>query len=154
YTTGRGTTVQHPLALRNSPVHTFRCPLVHTACALCRTQRAGRERQAMVRFIIRRLLQGVVLLALLSVVVFLLIYLAPGDAAQFALNARANEADIQRYRHQLGLDLPWYQQYAHLAGHWIHLDFGDSLIQRKPVGTVIMERLPRTVELLALSIVL
>jgi peptide/nickel transport system permease protein len=108
----------------------------------------------MFRFIIRRLLQGTILLALLSVVVFLMIHLAPGDAAQFALSTRANEADIQRYRHQLGLDLPWYRQYAHLAGGWIHLDFGDSLIQRKPVGTVIMQRLPRTIELLALSIVL
>lgn len=108
----------------------------------------------MILFIIRRLLQGAVLLVLLSVVVFLMIYLAPGDAAQFAISQRANEAEIQRFRQQMGLDLPWYRQYARLAGNWARLSFGDSIIQRRPVGEVIMQRLPRTVELLALSIVL
>ena len=107
----------------------------------------------MIRFIVRRLVQGVVLLVLLSLVVFLMIHLAPGDAAEFAVSTRANEEDIARYRHRMGLDLPWYQQYARLASNWIRLDFGDSLIQRKPVGTVIMQRLPRTAELLGLSIV-
>ncbi len=108
----------------------------------------------MILFVIRRLLQGAVLLVLLSVVVFLMIYLAPGDAAQFAISQRANEAEIQRFRQQMGLDLPWYRQYARLAGNWARLSFGDSIIQRRPVGEVIMQRLPRTVELLALSIVL
>lgn len=107
----------------------------------------------MARFIIRRLLQGGVLLVLLSFVVFMMIYLAPGDAAQFAINSRATEVEIQRFRQQMGLDLPWYQQYGRLASHWARLSFGDSLIQRKPVATVIKQRLPRTVELLALSIV-
>ena len=108
----------------------------------------------MVRFIIRRLVQGAILLALLSFVVFLMVYLAPGDAAQFAINQRANEAEIQRFRQQMGLDLPWYQQYARLASNWARGSFGDSIIQRKPVGTVIMQRLPRTLELLGLSLIL
>lgn len=107
----------------------------------------------MVRFIVRRLGQGAILLALLSVVVFLMIYLAPGDAAEFAISSRANEEDIARIRHQLGLDLPWYQQYARLAGNWLRLDFGDSIIQKRPVGDIIKQRLPRTAELLGLSIV-
>ena len=108
----------------------------------------------MLRYIVRRLFQGVVLLALLTVVVFLMMYLAPGDAAQFAVNARANETEIQRFRHEMGLDLPWYRQYAHLAGNWARLRFGDSIIERRPVATILKERLPRTVELLGLSIVL
>jgi peptide/nickel transport system permease protein len=108
---------------------------------------------AMVRFIVRRLVQGVVLLALLSVVVFLMIHLAPGDAAEFAVSTRANEEDIARYRHNMGLDLPWYQQYGRLASQWVRLDFGDSLIQKRPVGDIIKQRLPRTAELLGLSIV-
>jgi peptide/nickel transport system permease protein len=103
-------------------------------------------------FIVRRLGQGAILLALLSVVVFLMMYLAPGDAAEFAINQRANEAEIQRFRHEMGLDLPWYRQYLHLAGNWARLRFGDSIIERKPVATVIKQRLPRTVEILALSI--
>ena len=108
----------------------------------------------MLQYIVRRLFQGLVLLALLTVVVFLMIYLAPGDAAEFAVNARANETEIQRFRHEMGLDLPWYRQYAHLAGNWARLRFGDSIIERRPVATIIKERLPRTVELLGLSIVL
>ena len=106
----------------------------------------------MVRFLARRLIQGAVLLLLLSVVVFLMVHLAPGDAAEFAINQRANEEEIQRFRHQLGLDLPWYRQYLRLAGSWARLDFGTSIIQRKPVGTIIRDRLPRTAELLGLSI--
>src|SRR6476620_2364861 len=106
------------------------------------------------RFIVRRLVQGAILLALLSFVVFLMVYLAPGDAAQFAINQRANEAEIQRFRQQMGLDLPWYQQYARLASNWARGSFGDSIIQRKPVSTVIMQRLPRTLELLGISLIL
>lgn len=108
----------------------------------------------MIRFIVRRLVQGAFLLALLSFVVFLMVYLAPGDAAQFAINQRANEAEIQRFRQQMGLDLPWYQQYARLASNWARGSFGDSIIQRKPVSTVIMQRLPRTLELLGISLIL
>lgn len=108
----------------------------------------------MAGFIFRRLSQGVILLALLSIVVFLMVYLAPGDAAEFAINARANEQEIERFRHEMGLDLPWYQQYAHLAGNWARLRFGDSIIQKRPVATIIKDRLPRTVEILALSIIL
>lgn len=103
-------------------------------------------------FIVQRLAQGVVLLALLSVVVFLMIFLAPGDAAEFAVNARANEQEIERFRHEMGLDLPWYRQYAHLAGNWARLRFGDSIIQKRPVAAIIKDRLPRTAEILGLSI--
>jgi len=108
----------------------------------------------MVSFIVRRLAQGGVLLALLSVVVFLMVYLAPGDAAQFAINARANEQEIERFRHTMGLDLPWYRQYAHLAANWGRLRFGDSIIQKRPVADIIKDRLPRTAEILGLSILL
>jgi peptide/nickel transport system permease protein len=103
-------------------------------------------------FIVRRLGQGAVLLALLSVVVFLMVYLAPGDAAEFAVNARANEQAVESFRHEMGLDLPWYRQYAHLAGNWARLRFGNSIIQSRPVASIIKDRLPRTAEILGLSI--
>jgi len=104
-------------------------------------------------FIVRRMGQGVILLVLLSMVVFLMIYLAPGDAADFAVSQRANEEDVIRFRHEMGLDLPWYQQYFHLAGNWARLRFGNSIIQKQPVATIIKSRLPRTAEILGLSIV-
>ncbi|HEX7101121.1 MAG TPA: ABC transporter permease [Nitrolancea sp.] len=103
------------------------------------------------RFIVRRLLQAIPLLIGISIVVFLMIYLAPGDASQFAISERANEQQVQQYRHYLGLDLPWYRQYLRIVGNWGRGNLGTSIIQRRPVSTIILERLPRTVELLGLS---
>jgi peptide/nickel transport system permease protein len=54
----------------------------------------------------------------------------------------------------MGLDLPWYRQYAHLAGNWARLRFGNSIIQSRPVASIIKDRLPRTAEILGLSILL
>jgi peptide/nickel transport system permease protein len=103
------------------------------------------------RFIVRRLLQAIPLLIGISIIVFLMIYLAPGDAADFAINQRANEQQVQQYRHYLGLDLPWYRQYLRIVGNWAHGNLGSSIIQRRPVSTIILERLPRTIELVGLS---
>jgi len=103
------------------------------------------------RYVVRRLLQAIPLLVGISVVVFLMIYLAPGDASQFAISERANEQQVQQYRHYLGLDLPWYRQYLRIVGNWVHGDLGTSIIQRRPVSTIIIERLPRTVELVGLA---
>lgn len=105
------------------------------------------------RYVIKRLLQAIPLLVGISVVVFLMIYLAPGDAAQFAISERANEQQILEYRSYLGLDLPWYRQYGRLVGNWLHGNLGTSIIQRRPVSTIILERLPRTLELVGLAIV-
>lgn len=106
------------------------------------------------RYVAKRLLQAVPLLVGISVVVFLMIYLAPGDAAQFAISERANEQQVQEYRHYLGLDLPWYRQYLRIVGNWVHGNLGTSIIERRPVSTIILERLPRTVELVGLAIIL
>lgn len=103
------------------------------------------------RFVLRRLLQAIPLLIGISLVVFLMIYLAPGDASVFAISERANEQQVQAYRHYMGLDLPWYRQYLRLSGNWLRGDLGTSLIQRRPVSTIIAERLPRTVELVGLA---
>jgi|SwirhisoilCB1_FD_contig_101_970594_length_4051_multi_6_in_0_out_0_2 peptide/nickel transport system permease protein len=103
------------------------------------------------RFIVRRLLQAIPLLIGISIVVFLMIYLAPGDASQFAISERANEQQVQQYRHYLGLDLPWYRQYLRIVGNWSRGNLGTSIIQRRPVSAIILERLPRTIELIGLS---
>ena len=108
----------------------------------------------MARYVLRRLVLAIPLLIGISLVVFLMVHLAPGDAAEFALGQRANEEDLQRLRHYLGLDLPWYQQYARLVGDWLRLDLGTSIIQKRPVIDLITQRLPRTLELVGLSILL
>jgi peptide/nickel transport system permease protein len=106
----------------------------------------------MTRYIIRRLLQGIPLVFGITLVCFLMITLAPGDAAEFAISSRASELEIQRVRHELGLDLPWYQQYWKLLGNWVQFDFGDSWIQKRPVTDIIMNRAPRSIILVGLSI--
>jgi peptide/nickel transport system permease protein len=106
----------------------------------------------MTRYIIRRLLQGIPLVFGITLVCFLMITLAPGDAAEFAISSRASELEIQRVRHELGLDLPWYQQYWKLLGNWVQFDFGDSWIQKRPVTDIIINRAPRSIILVGLSI--
>ena len=107
----------------------------------------------MTRYVIRRLLQGIPLVFGITLVCFLMITLAPGDAAEFAISSRASEFEIQRVRHELGLDLPWYQQYWKLLGNWAQLDFGDSWIQKRPVTEIIINRAPKTMILVGLAIV-
>jgi peptide/nickel transport system permease protein len=105
-------------------------------------------------YIARRLLQGAVLIFGVTIVCFMMIYLAPGDAAEFAISQRASELEIARVRESLGLDLPWYQQYGKLLGNWVQGDFGDSWVQKRPVTEIIRYRAPRTIVLIAGSIVI
>src|ERR1051326_933442 len=104
------------------------------------------------RYIARRLIQAIPLLFGISLIVFLIIHFAPGDAAEFALGSRANQEDIERLRQYLGLDLPWYEQYGRLLKTWLSGDLGDSVVLRRPVFDLIVERAPRTAELLGGSI--
>ena len=106
------------------------------------------------RYLIRRLLQAVLLLVGISLIVFFMIHLAPGNAAQFALGSRGDEAEIARLQHYLGLDKPWYQQYFHLMSQWLHGNLGTSTIQQRSVSSVLLGRLPRTAVLLGGSIIL
>jgi len=83
---------------------------------------------------------GVTLLA------FLLIYLAPGDfLSQMAENPTISPQTIEAMRHKFGLDQAWYVQYAlWLKNVFFHLDFGESFAYRQPVFSVILPRLGNT----------
>jgi peptide/nickel transport system permease protein len=111
-------------------------------------------RGPLARYIIRRLLQGIPLVFGVTIVCFLMIQLAPGDAAEFAISQRATELEIQRVRENLGLDLPWYEQYWKLLGNWAHLDFGNSWVQKRPVTDILANRAPRTMILLGGSVLI
>lgn len=106
----------------------------------------------MTRFIVLRTLQLIPLVFGITLVVFLMIHFAPGDAAEFAISSRAEESEIQRMREYLGLNLPWYEQYGRLLSNWARLDFGRSYVSRQPVGDMIKDRLGRTMVLIGLSI--
>lgn len=104
------------------------------------------------------------LLTLLPVVfgvvtaVFLIIHLVPGDPVVLMLGENAQPADIEALRAELGLNKPLGVQYVRFWNHLLHADLGESIYQRRPVFSLIMERLPYTILLaccaLFLSIVI
>lgn len=108
----------------------------------------------MTQYIIRRLLV-VILLALGAVtLVFLLLHAVPGDPAANFLGDFATPAQVKAVRHQLGLDQPLPVQYFDYLKGVVHGDFGQSLSLTVPVSELLMQRLPRTLELVVISIFL
>ena len=96
------------------------------------------------RFLARRLLQlGPVLLGV-SVIVFLVLHLAPGDPAEVMLGANANKEDLDRLRVQLGLDQPLHVQYVHWISHVARGDLGRSIWMKRPVLGEVLERFKAT----------
>ena len=104
----------------------------------------------MIRFVLARLVQSLVALAILSVVVFILAR-ATGDPLQLILPMSATPEDYAEARQYLGLDRPYVEQYLSFVGRAITGDFGMSLRARKPVSELIRERLPNSLSLAAFA---
>ncbi len=101
----------------------------------------------MLKFLRRRLLHLAPVLLGVSILVFFGMHLIPGDVAQLLLGDKGSDADLQRIRHQLGLDRPVYIQYVRFLGGILHGDFGVSIRTRQPVIWEIGQALPVTVQL-------
>jgi len=104
-------------------------------------------------YILKRLLLAIPTLIVASMVIFLLIHLAPGGPVRVMLGPMQDAVLVEKLRHQLGLDLPLYQQYFRWASKALHGDFGISVtIQRgASVMGLIAQRLSVTLEVAALS---
>jgi peptide/nickel transport system permease protein len=100
----------------------------------------------MLAFIIRRLLQAVLVMLAVALVAFLLFQYV-GDPVSQMLGQDATPEDRARLRTDLGLDQPFYVQFATFVGNALQGDFGISLRQGRAVSTLIKERLPATLEL-------
>lgn len=87
----------------------------------------------MLRFLIRRLLQSLPVLFGVSVGVFLMIHLIPGDPAELIAGQMATREDVENVRRSLGLDQPLLQQYFTFVGNALTGDFGVSFRTRRPV---------------------
>jgi peptide/nickel transport system permease protein len=85
----------------------------------------------------KRLLAGVVILLLISVVVFAATQLIPSDPARSILGPGASEAQLQSLRHRLGLDRPALTQYLSWLGGAVRGHFGNSLVSQRPVSQVL-----------------
>ncbi len=99
----------------------------------------------MIRFTLRRLLEGVPLLLLLSGATFGLFKMIPGDfLTEMALNPSISREHIERLRESYGLDRPAYVQYFQWLGQVARGNLGYSFAQRRPAGALIRERLANT----------
>jgi peptide/nickel transport system permease protein/oligopeptide transport system permease protein len=105
-------------------------------------------------YVARRLLAAVPTLLGVSLVVFMMVRLLPGDPARMVAGLLASEADVDNLRHQLGLDQPAPVQYIDFLGRLVHFDLGTSVRTGQPVLYEIRERLPWTIELAVTSIAL
>jgi peptide/nickel transport system permease protein len=105
-------------------------------------------------YIIRRLIQLIPLLFGLSILIFGLIHLSPGDPVYAFLSEQNNDpVVIEQVRRNLGLDQPLYVQYWRWINNVVRLDFGVAYtFNNRPVINLIWERVPGTVQLGALAI--
>ena len=108
------------------------------------------------RYVVRRFLQIIPALFIISLLVFVAMQLAPGDPAIMRMGRAAaqNPEGLERLRHEMGLDKPIYVQYFLWLKDAVRGDFGDSNRSGVPVIEMIAGRLPASFELIAVSFVL
>jgi peptide/nickel transport system permease protein len=104
-------------------------------------------------FVVRRILQSIPLLLLISVILFAILSEAPGGPlTPYLTNPHITEADIARLKHNLGLDQPVPIQYLHWLGQIVRGDFGYSTSNSESVINAIGDRVPVTLELMGTAI--
>lgn len=109
----------------------------------------------MLRYIFKRLLLMVPVLLGVSLLVFLIFFLTPGDPAQAVLGEMGQGASpeaVAALRRQLGLDRPWYVQYADYVTRALQGDFGRSFRGDRPVLPELLARFPTTLQLTLASL--
>lgn len=107
-------------------------------------------------YILRRVLQAIPLLLILSVLLFFLVRMAPGGPlSQAARNPNVTQEQLQKLRVQLGLDQPLYVQYWRWISKVVGAgDLGKSIKSNRPVSTMISERIPNTLLLVGAAFLL
>jgi peptide/nickel transport system permease protein len=100
----------------------------------------------MTQYIIRRILQAFLVMLGVTFLVFVVMFQA-GDPVILMASPDASQEEIENLRRNLGLDRPWYIQYADFLGGAVRGDFGNSLRQGQPVFNLVMERIPATLQL-------
>ncbi len=109
----------------------------------------------MSRYLVRRLIATVPVLLGVSIIVFVIMRVAPGDVAQMILSGDsgggASEQEVRQLRQQLGLDQPYFVQYVTFLAGLVRLDPGKSLWTSQPVMLELGRRIPITLELALLA---
>ena len=108
----------------------------------------------MIAYTLKRLLTVVAILAVMSVAIFSITQILPGDIAHMIVGQFATDDQIRAVRLRLQLDDPGYVQYLRWAGALLHGDLGVSMIMERPLGPMIAEAIARSAVLAGISIVL
>jgi len=102
----------------------------------------------MLTLITRRLIQAIPVLLGISIITFLLIYYLPADPARMYAGPSATVATVDRIRHELGLDLPFWEQYLRYMQRVLSGDLGFSYRKQIAVTTLLLNRIPYTLALI------
>jgi peptide/nickel transport system permease protein len=97
-------------------------------------------------FVIRRILQSVVVVLVMSLVVFVGVHLV-GDPVHILISDEMTQAEIDAFIQRLGLDRPVHEQYFHFLGNALRGDLGNSFVFGEPALKLILQRMPATLEL-------
>src|SRR4030042_818085 len=98
----------------------------------------------MIGFILRRILVVIPTLLGVSIIIFLMLSITPGDPAELLLGERATKEALESMREYLGLNKPLQVQYWMFLRRAIKLDLGETIWSREKVSTEIKERFPAT----------
>jgi len=90
----------------------------------------------------------------ITFITFILLYLVPGDPARMIAGRNATPEMLENIRHELGLDLPWWQQYLNYVGRILKGDFGNSYRYKRPVIEILMDAAPKTAQLAIFAILI
>ena len=101
----------------------------------------------MIRFFVRRALQGLLVIWLITIVLFGMFFVAPSNVAQTLGGRQATPETIALINQRLGLDRPLWQQYLTFIGNALHGDLGYDYYKQIPVTSIIAEALPKTISI-------
>lgn len=112
------------------------------------------EEDNVAEYIIKRLLQGILIVLAVSVILFAIMQMMPGDPIMLICGDRVSEEVQLKVRQEWGLDQPVYVQYWRWLSHALQGDFGQSIITGQDTIQLIMTRLPYTLLLSGLALLL
>jgi peptide/nickel transport system permease protein len=99
----------------------------------------------MTTYLLRRLLQSIVVIIGVVLITFILVHMLPGGPARAALGPKATPQGVAQFNHENGLDEPLWRQFLIYVGHLLHGDLGFSYVQNQSVASLIGENLPRDI---------
>ncbi|HEY6538049.1 MAG TPA: ABC transporter permease [Candidatus Dormibacteraeota bacterium] len=107
----------------------------------------------MIGFLVRRVGQAVIVLIGVTIITFILLHLLPGNPVRAILGIRASPQQVAELTKQYGFDKPLWYQYGAWVNNLIHLNLGYSYKQNEQVTTLLSQRIPKTLFLVASSLI-